>query len=92
VALSKISFKNPPAGQQEHADARIRPFGSELHAGLDWSLVLSEIGGLAGIRDEPYPKEGIIYMAYSGVRVRWHVRMTSEKTEYILRDLGSDMV
>jgi len=28
---------------------------------------------------KPYPKEGIIYMAYSGVRVRWHVRMTSKK-------------
>src|SRR5436305_18942 len=29
--------------------------------GLDWSLALSELGGLAGIRNEPYPKAGIIY-------------------------------
>jgi hypothetical protein len=60
--------------------------------GFAWPLVLSELGGLAGIRDEPYPKEGIIYVAYSGVRVRWHIRMTSEKTECFLRDLGRAMV
>src|SRR5947208_4214077 len=60
--------------------------------GLDWSLALSELGGLAGIRNEPYPKAGIIYVAYSGVRVRWHIRMTGEKAECILRDLGKAMV
>jgi hypothetical protein len=60
--------------------------------GLDWPLVLSELGGLAGIRDAPYPKEGIIYVAYSGVRVRWQIRMTSENTGCTLHDLGRDMI
>ena len=27
-------------------------------SGLDWSLALSELGGLAGIRGEPCPKAG----------------------------------
>ena len=51
--------------------------------GLDWSLVVSELAGLAGIRDEPYPREGIIYVAYSGVRVRWRIQMASEDAECV---------
>ena len=34
---------------------------------LDWPIVASELAGLAGIRNAGYPKEGIIYIAYSGV-------------------------
>ena len=60
--------------------------------GLDWPLVISELGGLAGVRDEPYPKEGIIYVAYSGVRVRWQLRMASADAECLLRNLEGDIV
>ena len=60
--------------------------------GIIWPRVASELGGLAGIRDAPFPKEGIIYVAYSGVRVRWQVRMTSPDAGCILQNLGSEMV
>jgi len=61
-------------------------------AGLAWPLVASELAGLAGIRDARYPKEGIIYAAYSGVRVRWHIKMMNQSDECILHNLGTDMV
>ncbi|HTL58135.1 MAG TPA: hypothetical protein VL361_20780, partial [Candidatus Limnocylindrales bacterium] len=59
---------------------------------LDWPVVVSELAGLAGIRDAAYPKEGIIYVAYSGVRLRWQVKMASEKSECVLHDLGRDTI
>jgi hypothetical protein len=58
--------------------------------GLAWPLVVSELGGLAGIRDARCPKRGIIYVAYSGVRLRWEIRMTSPVGECALHNLGSD--
>jgi hypothetical protein len=61
-------------------------------SGLPWPLMASELGGLAGIRDAPYPKEGVIYVAYSGVRLRWQIKMTNQTEECILHDLGNDMV
>jgi hypothetical protein len=60
--------------------------------GLDWTLVTSEPEGLAGIRGAPYPKEGIVYVAYLGVRVRWRLRMISKDEEYLLHNLGNDLV
>ncbi len=55
--------------------------------GLPWQLMAAEFGGLAGIREAPYPKQGIIYMAYSGVRLRWHIEMVNDN-ECNLHDLG----
>ena len=59
---------------------------------LDWPLVVSELAGLAGIRDAAYPKEGIIYVAYSGVRLRWQLKMPSQDKECLLHNLGGDTV
>ena len=58
--------------------------------GFSWPLVKSELGGLAGVRDAPYPKEGIIYLAYSGVRLRWRMTMANQD-ECILHTLGGEM-
>ncbi len=59
---------------------------------LEWPLVVSELAGLAGIRDAAYPKEGIIYVAYSGVRLRWQLKMPSQDKECLLHNLGVDTV
>jgi len=59
---------------------------------LDWAVVVSELAGLAGIRDAPYPKEGIIYVAYSGVRLRWQLKMTSQDKQCVLHNLGGKTV
>ncbi len=61
-------------------------------AGIAWSLMVSELEGLAGIRDAPFPKEGIIYVAYSGVRLRWQINLTSRDDGCFLSDLGKEMV
>jgi hypothetical protein len=61
-------------------------------SGIEWSQVLSELAGLAGIRDAPFPKEGMIYLAHSGVRLRWQIKLTSPDAECVLRNLGSDML
>jgi hypothetical protein len=61
-------------------------------AGIGWSLVAPELGGLAGVRSTECPKEGIIYVAYSGVRLRWHVKMTNQGNECILHNLGTGNV
>ena len=56
---------------------------------LDWPAVVSELAGLAGIRDAAYPKQGIIYVAYSGVRLRWQLKMASQDKECVLHNLGN---
>ncbi len=61
-------------------------------AGIAWPLMVSELEGLAGIRDAPFPKEGIIYVAYSGVRLRWQINLTSREEGCLLSDLGKEMV
>jgi len=61
-------------------------------AGIAWPLMLSELEGLAGIRGAPYPKEGTIYVAYSGVRLRWQINLTSQDNGCLLHNLGSEMV
>src|SRR5215472_2446768 len=60
--------------------------------GLAWPLVASELGGLAAIRDAPFPKEGIIYLAYSGIRLRWRIQMQSLEDQGVLQNLGSEIV
>ncbi len=59
---------------------------------LDWPLVVSELAGLAGVRDVPHPKEGITYRAYSGVRLRWQFKMASKDSECVLHNLGSETI
>ena len=58
---------------------------------LDWPAVVSELAGLAGIRDA-YPKEGIIYVAYSGVRLRWQLKLASQDKECVLHNLGAETI
>jgi len=60
--------------------------------GLGWSLLASELGGLAGVRDAEYPKEGIIYVAYSGVRLRWQIKMRNHSAECTFHNLGNEKV
>ncbi len=57
-----------------------------------WPGIVSELAGLAGIREQPFPKAGIIYAAYSGVRVRWELHITSLDTGCFLHHLGNDLV
>ncbi len=59
---------------------------------VTWSSVGSELGGLAGIRDKAFPKQGIIYVAYSGVRLRWQLEMMSADGQCLLHNLGNEMV
>ena len=46
--------------------------------------VVAELGRLAAFTDRPFPKEGLIDLAYSGVRLRWVVRMSSAEADCIL--------
>ncbi len=62
------------------------------NAGIEWPLMLSQLEGLAGVRNAPYPKEGIIYVAYSGVRVRWQINMASQDRDCFLSNLASETV
>ena len=50
-----------------------------------WPRVAAELLRLAGLREGPFPKEGMIDVAYSVViRLRWRIRMTSTDAECIL--------
>ena len=60
-------------------------------AGIEWSHMLSELEGLANLRNKPYPKEGIIYLAYSGVRLRWEINLVNQDTACFLHNLGAEM-
>jgi hypothetical protein len=60
--------------------------------GIAWSPMASELEGLAGIRSAPYPKEGIIYVAYSGVRLRWRINLNTRDKGCTLSNLGSETV
>ena len=48
---------------------------------------VAELERLAGLREETFPKEGIIDMAYSGIRLRWGLQMTSAEAECVLTPL-----
>ncbi len=60
--------------------------------GIAWPLMASELEGLAGIRSGPDPKEGIIYVAYSGVRLRWRINLSTRDKGCTLSNLGSETV
>jgi hypothetical protein len=46
--------------------------------------VVAELGRLAAFAKRPFPKEGLIDVPYSGVRLRWIIRMTSADDDCIL--------
>src|SRR5258708_2545544 len=46
--------------------------------------VVAELGRLAAFAKRPFPKEGLIDVAFSGVRLRWVVRVTSPNADCIL--------
>src|ERR1022692_1817642 len=46
--------------------------------------VVAELGQLAAFTKRPFPKEGLIDVAYSGVRLRWIIRVMSADADYIL--------
>ena len=41
------------------------------------SGVVAELGRLAAFTKRPFPKEGLIDVPYSGVRLRWIIRMAT---------------
>jgi hypothetical protein len=46
--------------------------------------IVAEFGRLAAFTKRPFPKEGLIDVPYSGVRLRWIIRMTSADDDCIL--------
>jgi len=46
--------------------------------------VVAELGRLAAFAKRPFPKEGLIDLPFSGVRLRWIVRMTSADGDCML--------
>lgn len=46
--------------------------------------VVDELGRLAAFTKRPFPKEAIIDVPYSGVRLRWIIRMTSTDVDCVL--------
>ncbi len=46
--------------------------------------VVAELGRLAAFTKRPFPKEGLIDVPYSGVRLLWVLRMTSPEEECVL--------
>lgn len=60
--------------------------------GIPWPEMASELEGLAGIRGAAYPKEGIIYVAYSGVRLRWQLNVAETENGCLLSHLGPEIL
>ena len=58
--------------------------------GIAWPLMVSELEGLAGVRGAQYPKDRIIYIAYSGVRLRWQINLTGQDNGCLLSNLGNE--
>jgi len=46
--------------------------------------IMAELGRLAAFAGTPFPKEGLIDVPYSGVRLRWVIRMASADADCIL--------
>ena len=46
--------------------------------------VVAELGRLAAFANRPFPREGLIDVPYSGIRLRWVIRMTSLEEDCIL--------
>lgn len=48
------------------------------------AAIIGEIGRLAKFTKRPYPKEGLIDVPYSGVRLLWAARMASADGDCVL--------
>ncbi len=46
--------------------------------------VIAELARLAAFTKKPFPKDGLIDVPYSGVRLRWVIRMKSADADCIL--------
>ena len=46
--------------------------------------VVTELGRLAAFSKRPFPKEGLIDMPFSGLRLLWVIRMASPEADCIL--------
>ncbi len=57
-----------------------------------WPEIVPELAGLAGIREKPFPKAGIIYAGYSGLRVRWELHMTDPRTGCFLHNVRTELI
>ena len=69
--------------------------GREPHSGGQWHDmspppahippgVVTELDRLAAFAKRPFPKEGLIDVPYSGVRLRWVIRRTSADADCVL--------
>ena len=45
---------------------------------------MAELGRLAAFTGRPFPKEALIDVAFSGIRLRWIIRMTSADSGCVL--------
>ena len=50
--------------------------------------VVAELGRLAELSEGAFPKNGIIDMAFSGVRLRWRIERTSAEAECVLTPIA----
>jgi type IV pilus assembly protein PilB len=48
---------------------------------------VAELGRLAELPEGPFPKEGIIDVAYFGLRLRWKIHLRSAEAECVLTPL-----
>jgi hypothetical protein len=62
------------------------------HTWHDWQspgpehapAIIDEMGRLAAFSKQPFPRKGLIDLQYSGVRLRWVVRMASADGDCVL--------
>ena len=50
--------------------------------------VIADLGRMAALSDSPFPKEGLVDMAFGGVRLRWVVRALSPDADFVLTPVG----
>ena len=53
--------------------------------------VMAELGRLAAFTKRPFPKEGLIDVPFSGVRLRWIIRIRAPRPSVFLLPWSSDM-
>lgn len=46
--------------------------------------IIAELERLGGLAQRPFPKEGLIDVPYSGIRLHWTIRMTSAESDCVL--------
>lgn len=49
--------------------------------------IIAELGRLAAFSGRPYPKEGLIDVPYSGVRLLWVVWVAGVEADYVLKQV-----